>query len=180
MLSKGSILLDAGIRPRNRLYTTVFEVSQKGFDWWIPGVGFGFVILASVLIKLGRQHRWPWSKKWVGYFGVAFASFWTLAAFGGMFPEYYRLHDAYRRGEYATVEGIVRNFQPMPWEGHQDECFSVESVRFCYSDYMPRAGFNNTASHGGPIRAGLAVRIGYVGDSIVKIDVMRGSKVSGN
>jgi hypothetical protein len=161
-------------------YTTVFEVSKKGFNWWVPAVGFGFFILSAVLIKVGSQHRWPWSKKWVGYFGVVFATFWTLAVFGTMFHEYNQLQAAYRRGEYATVEGVIQNFQPMPWDGHQDECFSVNAVQFCYSDYAPTAGFNNTASHGGPIRAGLSVRIGYVGSSIVKIDVMSVDRVSKN
>jgi hypothetical protein len=40
-----------------------------------------------------------------------------------------------------------------------------------YSDYVVTAGFNNTASHGGPIRQDLPVRISYVGNSIVKLEI---------
>lgn len=69
------------------------------------------------------------------------------------------------------VQGYVTNFRPMPYEGHQDECFSVQSETFCYSDYGITAGFNNSASHGGPIREGLPVRVSYVGNTIVRLEV---------
>ena len=36
------------------------------------------------------------------------------------------------------------------------------AVRFQYSDFMYSGGFNNTASHGGPIRPGLQVRVCYL------------------
>lgn len=33
----------------------------------------------------------------------------------------------------------------MPYEGHQDECFSAQDQRFCYSDYEIAPGFHNAA-----------------------------------
>jgi hypothetical protein len=42
---------------------------------------------------------------------------------------------------------------------------------FCYSDYVVTAGFNNSTSHGGPIMAGLPVRIAYYKGEILRIDV---------
>lgn len=68
---------------------------------------------------------------------------------------------AFQSGQYSVVEGPVTNFDPMPFEGHKLECFSVREERFCYSDYVVTPGFRNTASHGGPIRSGLLVRVGY-------------------
>jgi hypothetical protein len=68
---------------------------------------------------------------------------------------------AFQTGQYSMVEGQVENFDPMPFEGHKPECFSVGETRFCYSDYIVAPGFRNTASHGGPIRSGLLVRIAY-------------------
>jgi hypothetical protein len=156
------------------------KLARKGSTGGFWPLDSGFSFCPPSLIKVSSQHQWAWAKKWVGYFGVVFAALGTLALFGTTFLEYSRLQAAYRRGEYATVEGVIQNFQPMPWDGHQDECFSVNAVQFCYSDYGPTAGFNNTASHGGPIRAGLSVRIGYVGNSIVKIDVMSVDRVSKN
>ena len=82
---------------------------------------------------------------------------------------------AYRNGDYQTVEGIVTDFHPMPPEGHQDECFSVQDQRFCYSDFDMAVGFHNAASHGGPIRAGLPVRIAYRENQILKLEVPPGT-----
>jgi len=69
--------------------------------------------------------------------------------------------NAFISGQYSTVEGPVEQFDPMPFEGRRLECFSVQETRFCYSDYVVTPGFRNTASHGGPIRSGLIVRIAY-------------------
>ncbi|WP_321797617.1 hypothetical protein [Burkholderia sp. BCC1988] len=62
-------------------------------------------------------------------------------------------------------------FEPMPYGGHAMERFCVGQVCFSYSDYVVTGGFNNTASHGGPIRAGLPVRVSYVDGLIVKLEV---------
>jgi hypothetical protein len=35
-------------------------------------------------------------------------------------------------------------------------------------------GFNNTSSHGGPIREGLPVRVSYVGNTILKLEIRSG------
>jgi len=61
----------------------------------------------------------------------------------------------------------------MPYTGHQDETFTVNGVRFSYSDFGVTCGFNNSASHGGPIREGLQVRIHYVGNAILRLEVAR-------
>ena len=50
----------------------------------------------------------------------------------------------------------------MPYEGHATEHFVVNGVRFEYSDFEVTSGFNNTSSHGGPVRQGLYVRIHYI------------------
>ncbi|MBV9128726.1 MAG: hypothetical protein JO117_11650 [Verrucomicrobia bacterium] len=61
----------------------------------------------------------------------------------------------------------------MPYTGHQMEWFVVDGRRFEYSDYVIVPGFNNTASHGGPIRQGLQVRVHYVGNNIARLEVAR-------
>jgi hypothetical protein len=91
--------------------------------------------------------------------------------FSTTFHEYTALRSAYRRSQFSVVEGRVTNFRPMPYDGHQDECFSVQSQTFCDSDYVVTPGFNNSASHGGPIHEGLPVRISYVGNTIVRLEV---------
>jgi len=84
---------------------------------------------------------------------------------------YARAKKSYISGQYSVVEGTVTNFHPMPYSGHQNETFSVNGVQFSYSDYVIVPCFNNTSSHGGPIREGLRVRIAYSDDCILKLDV---------
>jgi len=78
---------------------------------------------------------------------------------------------ALRDGQYAVVEGYVSDFVPMPHSGHSMESFVVQGHRFSYSDYVVSAGFNNTASHGGPIREGLYVRVTYTNDVILRLEI---------
>jgi hypothetical protein len=84
---------------------------------------------------------------------------------------YASARETYAKGEYATVEGEVSDFHPMPYSGHQNETFGVNGVQFSYSDYVVNPCFNNTASHGGPVREGMRVRIAYSGDCILKLEV---------
>ena len=108
----------------------------------------------------------------LGWFFIIFASFWTLLAFGFMYSSYREYTAAYRTGQYSVVEGTVEDFHPMPYEGHQEECFRVQKERFCYSDYdLSKPGFNQSAAHGGPIRAGLPVHIAYRDDRILRLEI---------
>jgi hypothetical protein len=152
-------------------YRVVFDLPQKGFQWWFPALGLIFAVIGGVFIWLGRRNHWPLSRSFVGYFMLGFACLWSGLAFATMFHEYLNLRSEYRHGQFSIVEGPVTNFHPMPYEGHQDECFSVESQTFCYSDYGITAGFNNSTSHGGPIRTGLPVRVSYIGNTIVRLEV---------
>ena len=152
-------------------YRVVFDLYQKGFEWWFPACGLIFAIAGGVLIWWGRRKRWPFSRRFAAYLMLGFACLWSGLVFTSTFSEYLRLRSAYRRGQFSVVEGSVTNFRPMPYEGHQDECFSVRSETFCYSDYGVTAGFNNSASHGGPIREGLPVRVSYIGNTIVRLEV---------
>jgi hypothetical protein len=87
--------------------------------------------------------------------------------------KYRSLSRALQDGRAAVVEGPVEQFVPMPYTGHSMERFSVAGIRFAYSDYVITGGFNNTSSHGGPIRLGRFVRITYVGEDIVRLEICR-------
>ncbi|MGA8709500.1 MAG: hypothetical protein WB646_21230 [Steroidobacteraceae bacterium] len=85
--------------------------------------------------------------------------------------KYYTLATAEKTGNVRVVEGVVTNFTPMPVDGHAMESFCVEKTCFQYSDHVFTGGFNNTSSQGGPIRAGLPVRVTYYGRRIVKLEI---------
>ena len=87
------------------------------------------------------------------------------------------IEKAQSEGKVQVVIGIVEDFHPMPFSGHDTERFRVGTEKFSYSDYMVTGGFNNTSSHGGPIKFGLPVRITFIPSKfcnvITKLEVGR-------
>jgi hypothetical protein len=158
-------------------FTVAYDISQSGARvFWFPAFGLIFVLIGLCLPWLTRNQilRGPiWMLPWFPVAWLSFAVFWTVTAFFAIGYQY--LHDRYtlNSGEAKYVEGVVENFVPMPYTGHADESFTVNGVTFSYSDYGVTPGFNNTASHGGPIKQGLYVRIWYVGDDILKLEIKK-------
>lgn len=103
------------------------------------------------------------------FFG--FAVIWTGVTAFGIYREYREISVAMTEHKLDLIEGRVSDFTPMPYTGHTMVRFCVRNVYFAYSDYVHTFGFHNTVSHGGPIRDGLGVRIAYVGNVIVRLDV---------
>jgi hypothetical protein len=165
-------------------YKTVFDIASEGYKAWkFVAPGFGFIVLCLLMVRFHKYLPfWPLKvtdkfKKGYAILGLAFCIFWTVTSFYSTYGQYHRLMKARNAGTYSTVEGKVTDFIPMPHEGHKNESFTVGGKRFEYSDFEVSAGFNNTASHGGPIKPGLQVRIAYVGNSIVKLEVVE--KING-
>ena len=159
-------------------YTTVFDVTQSGFrHWWFPASGLiaiAFGLVLPVLIRSGIfGSSPPWMAKWFPRVLLGFAIFWTVGSFLGTFIGYWSAVDTMRKNRAEVVEGVVTDFRPMPHAGHAMESFVVQGVRFEYSDYIITAGFNNTSSHGGPIREGLSVRIWHSDGRILRLDVAK-------
>lgn len=73
------------------------------------------------------------------------------------------------KGTVSEVSGIVEDFDPMPYEGHKSESFSVKGIHFEYSDFEIGYGFNQSKSHGGPIDEGKYVRIQYYKGRILRL-----------
>jgi len=152
-------------------YVTVYQVSGQSMDWSfvLPGLislAFSAITIFGKLRFNWKQPSWPLS-----IFACCFGVIWLSAATIPTMHETSAALSAFQRGDYELVEGPVTDFDPMPYEGHRPECFSVQDRRFCYSDYEISPGFHNAASHGGPIRAGLQVRIAYVGNTILRLEV---------
>jgi hypothetical protein len=162
-------------------YTTVFDVTRTGYRQW-SFAAFGLIFVAvgvalPMLMRIGIFPKQPaWMQKWFPRVFLAFAVFWTTTCFISTFIDYRRAVSAIRNNRAHMVEGVVRDFKPMPYTGHAMESFVVQGVRFEYSDYVITAGFNNTSSHGGPIREGLPVKIWYLGSEILRLDIKRSNQ----
>ena len=160
-------------------YRTVFDIATAGYKSWdFPAFGLLFITIGAILVANrtslpGWWGRSPRASNVFAFFFLSFALLWTLITFVSTYGQYSSLTKSVSNGGARIVEGVVTNFKPMPVTGHAMEKFCVSDACFEYSDYVIVGGFNNTASHGGPIREGLSVRVTYVGNSILKLEVAK-------
>jgi hypothetical protein len=148
-------------------YRLIYDISQQPFPWWIVAVLLALAAGGSIY---GFAPNWIIRrifKRQAGHrqlFGTIYLL--GLLALGGPvlfqnWSTYSAFQNLAQTGKCEVVEGKVTHFIPMPYSGGGVEKFTVNGVPFQYTDYDAQPGFNNTQSHGGPIREGLSVRIGY-------------------
>jgi hypothetical protein len=163
-------------------YLVVFDMAQESY----PAPVLPLLFVGAIALALGGCALWltfairlsPLLRRVRFYSaGIALGLCVVLLAMRGIENRHDNLVESANSGKVGVVEGIVENFHPMPATGHDTERFTVGGESFAYSDYEITGGFNNAASHGGPIRAGLPVRITFVQESwrnvIVKLEVGR-------
>lgn len=125
----------------------VFDESHKWSHWFYPWLAGGVVRLFGGYLLFRYARR-----EWVGWFAW-FVVVLVWASSSGRVSEHLAIQRALVSGSYSVVDGTVENFHPMPHHGHSNERFEVKGIRFVYSDFIGTECFNNTTSHGGPIRA---------------------------
>ena len=152
-------------------YYNVIDSGHKVLGFASTGL-IGVVIGLTVLLFMFKL-KIKGFKRGFMYFWTGFAVLWTLGAGISTASEYFKSVSALKNGDYQQVEGIVKNFDPMPHSGHKNESFTVSGVFFEYSDFGPSAGFNNTKSHGGPIDEGKYVKIRYKDGLILQLWVKK-------
>lgn len=153
--------------------TVLYEASSKTHLFKLFPAFFAVIFAVVMILIMPTVIRKSYEKKGVDInikpvrafcrFAMAFVFLWCVLGFGGQWNMHNKIIGAYQRGEYQTVEGYVENFDPMPYEGHMDESFEINGVKFAYSDYSTQPGYNNAKSHGGVITGdGQHLKIGYV------------------
>jgi hypothetical protein len=158
-------------------YRVVFDVATAGYKAWnVALVGFVFVLVAiGVVASRHKLGGWwathPTASKVFAFCFLGFSALWTSVSFVRTYSDYRALLNAEQTNALHVVEGVVSTFDPMPASGHTMERFCVAAECFTYSDFVVTPGFNNSASHGGPIRNGLAVRVSHLGNTIAKLEV---------
>lgn len=153
--------------------TVLYEASTKGqlISLIIPAAAVVFAVVLTIIMPSLIKKSYEQKGKDINIkpavvfcrFIMAFILLWCILGFGGQWDMHDRVIGAYQRGEYQTVEGYVENFDPMPYEGHAEESFEINGVKFFYSDYSIQPGYRNAKSHGGVITGdGQHLKIGYV------------------
>lgn len=100
---------------------------------------------------------------------MTFAIVWTLGTFALTFGEYVAARNALDTGRFTIVEGPVSDLKTTP----KSESFTVSGKTFSYSDYAVVPGFNKMRLNGGPIERGMYVRITYVDNTILRLEIAR-------
>jgi hypothetical protein len=139
-------------------YASAFDVADRPWigAWWVAlAVLLGVALAAWSVRHWGRSYRRRNVVIPVLLTGV------LLSAFASYGYERDVLRRELRSGRVGLAVGQVLRFHAMPWAGHEYEEFTVDGVRFAYSNFVMTPAFNDAASHGGPIAPGKTVRISY-------------------
>lgn len=150
-------------------WLTVFTLDTSGFEVFLPPIA---VIAVAVFIAalafrssaklrgnddINRRQRHA-----ARGFAMLAVLFCGIAAYltVGYVEFAHRLHDK----AYWTIEGQVHGLS----SERKREKFTVNGVPFIYGDYDLTPCFHNAATHGGPMRDGLHVRITYLRDPVLE------------
>ncbi len=152
----------------------VFNVTSASVEpatWFVPLLGGVFVLLGVALVRTNMFSDFQDRYAWFGPAFLAFSLLWTVGGSAALLWSNYTVRQALRTGEVTTVEGVVRNFSPMPAGGHANETFLVAGTRFSYSAYTLAPGFHQTRSERGPIVDGAYVRIAHRDGTILRLEM---------
>ena len=161
-------------------YQVAYDIQQIAYHgWWIFGVGLVFISAGTAALILRKNPTYNSifetrgiQRTLMPVFAVGFGLLWL--GIGTLnYSHFANLRNAASNGGAEVVEGDVKEFVPMPYEGHAEETFVVSGRYFSYSDYDETKGFNQTQSHGGPMKEGLHVRITHVDGTILKLEIAR-------
>ena len=133
-------------------------------------------MLGSEYLVGGREHVWrgktQYRRTWrIGTLaiGVAAVGFGLVALCAAEQIPAFELEQRLEEGSVSVVSGQVEQTTKTTDWGSQ--CFTVSGHRFCFDDSPSEVGYHQTSNDGGVIRDGLQVRISYVGDRIVRLEI---------
>jgi hypothetical protein len=161
------------------IFRTVFDAAHAGYPEWpfllafmiMAGVGALFVFRPDKIIYLTRAKLEAKDRIFFGSTVLIFGLFSTVVTATASSRDYRMVTSALESGRYDVVEGPVTDFVPVPPGRNSYESFVVRGQKFSYSDYNITSGFHNTALHGGPIHPGLYVRVSYIGNLIIRLEI---------
>ena len=105
---------------------------------------------------------------------LGFALAWTttmFAIFFMMHQSYASLRDAYLKGLYGTVEGRIEHVQPALPSGDSADVLEVDGQRLSFTGYACFSSIKGLRSRGASLEKGVRVRIGHVGNWVVRLEI---------
>lgn len=159
-------------------YSIVFDFLDSGFPM-LPTV-FGVMgIIACIGIFFERHkmmpNRSPETRIKIAAFVFTIAVGWTLVTGNILYSQYHDITRAIADDTVQVAEGKADHFVALIENGSPWEKFCVGDACFHYSDFVPTAGFHNTAKYGGPVYSGAELRVLYTGNLIVRLEIRKGT-----
>jgi hypothetical protein len=160
-------------------YAVVFDSTGSNSSSWLaflPNLVIAVLMISLILYLMWQVRRGNLKSKSV--FLIAFVL--TCIGVGFRLSHYYYFMQnifSYH-SSYKTVEGVVNNYETKRKPDFNVERFEVQNVQFSYSNLGSFRCFHTPATNGGPVRAGLAVRVSYRETysqrCIVKLEIAEG------
>lgn len=162
----------------------IFDVATKPFPWLPIWSTLGALASACIVLVVGKLKWWRRSLSTaVAYFVVVMAPI-DMAYFSGRwFISRHAELGILASGHYEVVQGPADDFHPMPADTRSLESFTILEHKFSYSDenaFAMNPCFNQTVPHGGPIRAGMMLRVKFVNQCILQIEELPGNSFGQN
>ena len=161
-------------------YQTVFDASAPNASKWLIimyGVCFVligvciYIVAAALLKNTSIRRAIIIYATTVGGLMAASALLWSFGLFNQFRTEQQIAKYSLDSGQTLVATGVITNFRPEDVNHKIDESFSVQGVNFSYSHFIVNGGFNASSPFGGPVRNGLPVRVFYLGNYILKLQI---------
>jgi hypothetical protein len=126
-------------------YQVTYDIQQVAYpSWWIFGVGLVFVSAgtAALLLRDNTTYKSVFDNTGIQrtlmpVFAIGFGLLWV--GLGTLnYSHFANLRNTARIGGAEVVEGEVKEFVPMPYEGHAQETFVVSGRPFHIQTMMKR------------------------------------------
>jgi len=86
-------------------------------------IGIVILLQAYVLIKLAPEMAESQKREGGRWVMLVFGPIFTIVVYNSVNSMWADWRSAYERGSYFTVEGVVKDFKPMPYEGIRKNAF---------------------------------------------------------
>ena len=159
-------------------FNTVFDASKIGYHPLTIELLFGLIFssMGTLLVfapdfmrKYGPKGPQGKIAKCFAWVFFLFAISFTVIDSTATYNQHHVIHEAFKTGQYKTVEGVVSNFKPISSYGHGIESFMINNVPFSSVNSIATKGFGN--------HDGLYVRISYIENNysniIIKLEIKK-------
>jgi hypothetical protein len=145
-----------------------YDISRDGFRfWWFLGMPYLMMTYFLTLYFFKAQGG--------SLLLVAASIAFIVAIFSsvGFWFEFVNSCKALKNGSCKIVEGFVTEHTVSCTEdrNRESESFIVADKRFSYNDTMMVVGFSKTSRNGGKIRNDMNLKVFYLEDRIIRIEI---------